>query len=255
MQTPREAAVEIVARMKSLTVPYTFVPAREAEFGHLDLGGYRTFKESLERRGYRFLGDFEILEITNARGSVMQRTMIRSMVSSDGATWAGYYQVKPRIGPLAAKLFTGLLGLRLIDAPRMFFGMLSTKYCVDFESEVAGIFYATSNAEGAASISRPGTIDAQFFPYNTPVEQVRVAHESRLASAIGRTGATPTRVSTMEELRAVQARVKRQKDAHRAASNWITQEELLSFADGNTSVADAVFEEVQKLLAEEPPRP
>lgn len=251
MPTVRAAAEEIIGNLKRVyTAPYTIVPAKEDAFSHLDLSVYRQFKETLEGDGYRFLSDYEILEVSNQPNSLLARTMIRCMLSADGGTCAGYYQIRPRIGRLVKQLLVGIVNLRFIAAPSFFLQNLGTKHCYDFESEIAGAYVMTTNAAAAAAMSQPASVDAKFFGYETPVIVLRGAHEARLAAAIQRTGASSTRMSTKEDVLAMQARLKRLKDAHRATSNWITQSELLALSGGNTAIADAVFEEVQKLLAE-----
>lgn len=251
VSTLRKAAEEIIGNLKrAYTAPYTIVPADEPAFSHLDLSAYRRFKETLESDGYRFLSDYEILEVNNSPNSLLARTMIRCMVSADGGTSAGYYQIQPRIGRLVTNLLVGIVNLRFIAAPSFFLHNVRTKHYYDFESEIAGAYVTTSNAAGAAAMSLPASVDAKFFGYETSLTALRAAHEARLAAAVGRTGASPTRMSSKEDVVAMQARLKRLKDAHRATSNWITHEELLALSGGNIALADAIFEEVQKLLAE-----
>jgi hypothetical protein len=71
---------------------------------------------------------------------------------------------------------------------------------------------------------------------------------TRLASAVERTSATPTRMTSFEDSLAMGERVRQQKRAHRAASGWITHGELIAFTKGNMFLADSIFEEVQAIL-------
>lgn len=249
MQIHREFAEQLVAKMKSLhTKPLTRAPAREAEFTHLDLGSYRHYQTALETLGYRFLDDIEILEVNNSPGSVMARTMIRSMISADGLISAGHYQVRPRIERLASNLVRGILNLRLLDAPASFLGNLQTRQIYDFESEIGSTYLITSNAEIAGKFSAPASIDASHLPSGTPVEAVRRAHVERLASTMTRTGGVPTHMATREDIVAMADRMRQQKAAHRAASGWITRDELLRFTNGNVALTDSVFDEVQAII-------
>jgi hypothetical protein len=251
VRTARDAAEEIVDALKrTYAVPFTMVPVKEQSFSHLNLSAYRRYQEALERAGYRFVSDIEILEINKSPTSLMAPTMIRCMLSPDGTTSAGYYQVRPRIGRLVKNLLVGIANLRIFAAPAFFLENLGTKHCYDFTSEIARTYVTTSNAAAAAAISLPNSVDAKFFEYKTPLTDVRTAHDERLAVAVRRVGASPTKMSTTEDILAMAARLKQAKDAHRFASNWITQQELVTLAGGNTELADAVFEEVQKLLAE-----
>jgi hypothetical protein len=249
VRTARDAAEEIITNLKrTYAAPFTIVPVEEKAFSHLDLSAYRRFKKELEDGGYRFLSDYEIVEINNSPTSIIAPTMIRSMLSADGQTCAGYYQVRPRIGRLVKNLLVGIANLRFIAAPRVFFQTLGTKHCYDFESEIAWTYVATTNAAASAAMSLPSAIDTKYFDYATPITVLRTAHEQRLASAVRRIRRSATTMSSKDDVLAMQARLKQVKDAHRLASNWITRNELLNFSDGNAEVADAVYEEVQKLL-------
>ena len=253
MRTARDAAAEIISSLKkTYAASFTIVRVDEKSFSHLDLSAYGRFQATLEAQRYRFLADIEIVEINNSPTSLMAPTMIRSMVSRDGETEAGYYQVRPRVGRLLKNLLVGIANFRFIAAPSFFLENLGTKHCYDFTSEIAGTYVTTSNAAAAAAISLPGSVDAKFFGYDTPLTDIRAAHESRLAAAVRRVGASPTRMSSYADARAIQARLKQVKDAHRLASNWITQNELLALSGGDTELAEAVFEEVQKLLGVPP---
>ena len=130
-------------------------------------------------------------------------------------------------------------------------------HCYDFTSEIGGTFVGTSNAADAAAITLPDSVDAKFFGYGTSLTDVRTAHEARLAAALRLAGTSvrPTKMSSHEDVRAMQARLKRVKDAHRAASGWITEKEILTMAGGNRLFARAIYEEVQKILAEKPLSP
>lgn len=248
MTDARRAAEEILAQLKhTYATSQTIVPANEAEFTHLDLSRYRAFRDTLEREGYHLLSDFEVLEITNAPGTIMARTMVRAMASADGGTCAAYYQVRPRMGRVVANLLVGLLNLRLIDAPRFFLHVRTTKHCYDFTSEVGGTFVTTSNAADAAMMTAPPTIDALYFPYDTALDTVRLAHVQRLAAAVARMGHAATRIGSNEDMLAMEERLRAQKNAHRAMSNWITQQELQALSGGDTLVAELVWEELQKL--------
>jgi hypothetical protein len=248
--TLRGTAERIVAKMKKrYGAPPVFARTSESEFAHLDLDAYRTFRETMERRGYRFLSDFKVLGVSDSPDSPMVPTMIRSMVSPDGATCAGRYQATPTISRRITALLAGLLSLRFIAEPRLFLQSLLTQNCVDFESELAGTYVATSNAEAAQVIGLPKSIDSKFFPYGTSVDEVRAAHEARLRAAIQRTGTTPTIMTTIEDVFAMQTRLANAKNAHRAAMNWVTQKEVRAVAGGDTALADAIFKEIQTILA------
>jgi hypothetical protein len=248
MQIHREYAEKLVAKMKALhSQPMRLVPVQESDFPDLDLASYRHFRTTLEAQGYRFAGDFESLAVTDAPGSVMARTMNRSMLSADGRIAAGHYQVRPKMERLAANLIRGLLNFRFLDAPASFLGNLSTKQMYDFSSEVGQNHVLTSNAELVAKFSAPASVDAEYLANFTRLEAVRSRHVARLAAAEQRAATPATILSDREDIVAMHERLREQKAAHRAACGWITHDELLRFTNGNVVLADSIFEEVQAI--------
>jgi hypothetical protein len=249
-----EAAMAIVATMKGVySAPHTVVPADEAQFKHLQLPGYRFFKSLMEAQGFKYVADLEILQVSQSPTSLIARTMIRSMLSQNGHVLAAYYQVRPRIWRRLKLLGRGLLNLRLFDAPQNFLKGMRTRHCVGFETEFDdGRFLITSNAESASKVSMPLSIQRVFFPYGTPPSVVYSAHAKRLADMVdGSQGPKPVVIESLTDLLQMQKRQNAQKIAHRAAVQWVTKSELEGMSNGNPDVADAVFEEVQKLLERE----
>jgi hypothetical protein len=253
MESPvREAAQRILASVKRMaTNAETYVPAREAEFTHLDLSSYREFQSRLEARGYRLVGDFELLEVTNDPDSLLQRTMIRTMLSADGTIVANHYRIQTRKGRLLRNAVAGVMNFRIIAAPRFLFDMWKARCAHGFESQVGETFLITYNGADMPQFSMPASVDRKPFPRSTPLDSVCDAHEQRLATARILGGVAPTVMTSYDDILAMGQRLKRRKDAHRAASKWITRSELLAHSNGDEALADLVFEEVQKILAEE----
>ncbi|MGA7937135.1 MAG: hypothetical protein WCA35_26525, partial [Kovacikia sp.] len=97
-ESAAKAARQIVESMKRLySEPYTTVTVSETDFSHLNLSLYRSFRLDMEARGFRFLADLEILEISSSPTSLIARTMTRSMLLESRHIVSDYYQVKPRI--------------------------------------------------------------------------------------------------------------------------------------------------------------
>jgi hypothetical protein len=247
MQIHRAVAERLVAKMKVLhSQPLRLVPVSEADFAHLDFGSYRYFRSTLEAHGYRFLGDFESLAVSESPDSPLGRTMMRSMLSADGCVAAVHYQVRPKMERLVKTLIKGVLNLRLLDAPAHFFKHLPTRQIYDFVSEVGGHYVLTSSAEAVGKFGAPASIDAKYLATGTPLEEVRAAHMGRLAVAQQR--ATATVMTSHDDAQAMHERMRLQKAAHRAASGWLTRDELLRFTKGNIALTDSIFEEVQAIL-------
>ena len=218
----RKTAERILASMKkAYGAPQILVATSESEFPHLDLDAYRSFRETMERKGYTFLSDVKIVGISDSPARWLAPWMIRMMVSADGAISAGYYQARPRLSMRLTNFLAGLLTLRFILAPRLFLQSLLTKNYCDFESELAGTYVTTTNYD-AGKLGLPSSVEAKYLPYETSLDELRVAHETRLAAAAQRTGAEPTRMPTLDDVLAMHARLQECKNAHRAAVNWIT---------------------------------
>lgn len=248
MSTPRELAERIVANMKAMhSAPDTIVPVEESDFSHLRLAAYREFRDALQSRGYRLIGDSEFVNVTRKPNSPLQRTMVRHLVSPDGTSSASMYQVRQHVKRLLGNLLTGIRNFRWIDAPSAFVRALGTRNVYDFTSELGDRFVVTSNGTAAGKFSRPAAVDIAFFPDGTALEVIRAAHEARLAAAVARTSSVPTTLGSREDIIAMLARLKAVKGAHRGASGWITQEELLKFAGGNAALADLIWKEVEAI--------
>lgn len=249
-----DAARSIIAMMRAqYSAPQTMVPADPTSFPHLDLPAYARFQAEMEKAGFRMVGDIEILELSNSPTTTVARTFIRNMLSADGRISCDYYQMKPRIGRQLAMLWRGLQNFRFYDAPRHFFTSMATRHCTGLESEFEdGRQLMTCNAQGAAQISGPPTIEATFFPYGAPVSVLLEHHGRRLAD-IAAGSASPTRplaMGSMEDILAMQKRQHMQKVTHRASVQLISQDELRRMG-GNQDVGDAIFTEVQRLLRAE----
>jgi hypothetical protein len=253
-QSTAEAAQSILAGMRrSYSAPYTMVSVDAAEFRHLTLDAYRVFQSALEAQGFMHVADLEILEESHSPTTLMARTMIRSMRSANGHVTADYYQVKPRICRRLKILGRGLLNLRLLAAPRNFMKGMKTQHCIGFETEFTdGNFLITSNAEGASLLSGPPTIECIYFPYGTPGKVLLDAHMNRLEEIVSaKKGRMPAPVRSLPDLLQMQKRQRAQKVAYRASVQWVTKAELQNMSSGNLELANEVFSEVQKLLAQD----
>jgi hypothetical protein len=252
-QSTAEAAKSIVAIMKESCAPQTIVPVDEAQFQHLNLDEYQAFRTMLEAQGFSHLADVEILEISQSPTSVIAPTMIRVMVSKEGHITATYYQVRPNVVRCLKLLLRGLMNMRFIDAPRCFMNAMKTRHCSGFETEFDdGRFLVTSNAQSAGILSGPPTIESSFFPFGTPISFLLQTHQNRLNEILSnKDEPKPIVIHTLSEMLEMQKRQNDQKIAHRAASQWVTKGELQNMSSGNPELADAVFEEVQELLAQE----
>lgn len=248
MTKMREAAEKIVAQMKGMGEPRTVRAVSELAFPHLSLDPYRRFRDNLESHGCRYLGDYEIINDTLEPVTLMAKTMVRCMISRDSETCAAYYQVRPHVQRRLANLFVGIFEqLNIVSSTATFLRSLQTGHIYDFASELADTFVVTSNAAVTAAFNSPPLVDRELVPEGASLDRVRIAHTARLASARARLGAEPTKMSNLDEVLAMEDRLRVRKHAHRAASGWITLDELVRFAHGNTTLAQQIFTEVQAI--------
>jgi hypothetical protein len=249
----RDVAEKIVASMRhNFGAPHTMVKADPSEFGHLDLEAYARFEAEMRERKYDLVADLEILEVSTSPTAVIARTMIRTMLSSDGRVLAQYYQVRPRMGRRIKMLLRGLLNLRLIAAPMSFAQGMIVRHCVSFETEFDdGRHLMTSNAQAAAMLSGPKSIVRHFFPYGTPTAVLIEHHLARVQEITGGDPGKAVAMRTFDDVLEMQKRQNLMKVAHRRSIEWLTQSEMLAMSGSSPETGEAVFAEVQRLLAEE----
>ena len=124
---------------------------------------------------------------------------------------------------------------------------------IDLESELSdGTYVTTSNAEDAGTLSSPPTVQQLCLPYATHVKLILDKHVSRLAAAVEYNPKVERRlVTSYAGMLEMGEMLKTQKNAHRAAINWISKSEMIANSGGDTKWAETVFAEVQALLREQ----
>jgi hypothetical protein len=249
---PHDAARQILNTMRGhYQAPVEVVSASEVDFAHLDLSAYASFRSWFESQSFRHMADLELPALSRNPNTFFAATMIRTYLAADGTIGADYYQMKPRIYRVVRQLIIGLLNLRWVDAPTWAIKTLRTRHCVDFETELDdGTFIVTSNAETAALLSSPPSVDSVFFQFNTAPLKLLEAHKQRVHSKLA--NLPGHRVIVVKDLAGLQQqnrRLREQKRAYRAALDWISRAELASMAN-NRELADAVYAELRKLLSE-----
>ncbi len=231
--------------------PLSLVETDLNDFKHLELNHYEAFSKHLKKLGFRPLIDVEILTVSKAPNSLLLPTVIRSMVSSNGRYVCTYYQAKTRRSRLVVDLLKGVMNLRWLAAPKNFVGNLSTKHCISFETEYQdGQQIITSNAEAASMISSPRQLQQYYLPYQTKAKTLFEEHRQHLAES-GRNKQEILLVAGKDQFLAMQNRQQELKNAHRKALNWVTREELLVMANGNATISDAIYQEIQNILRQE----
>ena len=248
----REAALRILETLQAVyATPLEYVPARAPDFPHLDLPAYAASRAWMQEHGFRHLVDLEMPALSNNPRTLMARSFTRAYAAVDGTAVAEYYQFMVRRDRLFQQWATGMRNLRWIAATRFALGALSTRHCTGFETEFDdGGFVATSNAESAAKLTAPPSMDILHLPIGADPGDVLAAHKARVASRLARLPqARLLHVTDVRQMLAQQRRMAEQKSAWRAAQDWVTKDELHSMGS-NPAVADEVFAELRKLRAE-----
>jgi hypothetical protein len=249
----RKTAQDLLARMRNQYAgPHTVAPAQEADFRHLDLNAYAGFQSDMDKLGFKPLGDVELLDISQASRTHAARTMIRGMLSGDGHVAAAYFQYKSLLSHQLRLLLTGLWHCRLITAPAAFIQGMKTRHSIELSTEFSdGRFLYTMNSDQSSVISVPPSIERWFFA-GCPVATLLAHHLARVQEILSEDAdVRPVAMTSVDDVLQMQARQKALKDSHRVAVQWITREELLDMAKGNQALADALYLEVQKVLANE----
>ena len=246
-----QAAGKILSDIQaSYRNPANLSPVQAAQFRHLDLHRYENCGLAMEKRGYRWLGDFEHLAVNRSKTSLLAPTMLRAWASADGQVAVFYTQVRPHLPRRIQALLVGLSNLRWIAAPRDFQANLKMRQCVDVETEFDdGSFLVTSNASVAAVITMPASIQTDFHPGGTSLPDLLSRHQGQLARILHEGRRRPVPVRTAGDLLNMQKRLAAQKLAHRESVHWVTKEELRTMAGGNRQLADAIHAEVRRQLA------
>ena len=164
--------------------PHTFLPADERDFPHLNLAQYQKVRAELATKGFRHVADIEIMEATMAPHSTLARTFISCHLSDNGIC-ASHDQAKPKRLHLLRFLIGGIYRLRWISAPRTFLKYIHSRHCLALETEFNDNSYVvTGNAEVAAMISQPPTVDVEYHPFGTPMQHLLERHTARIESLL-----------------------------------------------------------------------
>jgi hypothetical protein len=249
MMTPRELAEEMVARFRREEAPHIVAPAHLEDCKHLDHAAYERFRDQLERRGYVLLGDYQFLDIDSEHDALLFPTVCRYMLSADRGTCAAYYQLRRKTKRLIRQCVASVFaGEGIWQAVTRLLRSIQAQHFYDLESELGAQFIGTSNAAEAGVFSAPPTSDIEYLPEGTALESVRIAHERRLASAVQRSEAALTRMTSVADVWAIEDRLKRVKHAWREAAGVFTMDELTRLTRGNVALARKLYEEIQAIL-------
>ena len=215
------AAEDILNQQKALySGLHEFRAADPRDYSGADLGFYERAQKTLERNGFRFLGDVE--DVTATREFPQMRSFLRVMSGDEGAVMAAIYHVKLR----------GLFRLM------QFFGAVPKQLkMVDLETELSdGTFIVTCNSKGADTTGAvPKIARFQYSIETTPEELLRLHREQIQQAQIREPRLVPVPARTLNEVLAAQNRLQEIKNAHKQKMGYMDQRELQNISGGEWS--------------------
>jgi hypothetical protein len=227
-----QAAADILAMTDALYVPkHEYAPADLKEFKQLSWRFYEQARSLLEREGFRSMGDYEDLTVSNAPDGV--RTVIRTLLNSDGTIQSSVFHFRP-------KLFMRLL-MRLAGG--------GSGKIVDFETEFSnGHFVNTTNAMSAAAMGQPPEIRTEYMKAGTSALDLLSRHKERI-HAYQKENPTvrPKIMQSARDILESQHRQEAIKSTFRKSIGGVSQEELRNLSRGKTEMADEIYDEIKKI--------
>lgn len=204
-----------------------------SEFQHLDLDFYQAAEATLVALGFTKLTDYEIVNLGPHARASCERTLIRGMVSKDGAIMATFFDLR-KAGQ--AKLFS-----------KMKLGCI-----VEFQTELRNGHWTTTNtAPILRHLKRAPENRLHSYPAETPIEKLLEHHRAHVQAQQATTGAKPRRIATAQAFFASRRRGGRVTLAFRRKIGWITKGEFYALNPDTPEANDRVWREILKLRREE----
>lgn len=214
-------------------VPHDFREVDATRYPHLSLTFYAQCESTLKAMGFRKIMDIE--DVTVRSCTPDPRCFLRLMSNPESRISAAIYHAKPK--------FPWLLVMFLMGTPSKVY---------EFQSQFSDdAFIETSRSSPIISNSYPEKIRKQFFPQKS-IEELYRAHQKasdEYLSLHPDVSLVPTDSfsSFLEHNRKTYEMTK----AHLEGIGWVTKEYLCKQTHGNTRLADAVYAEIQNILAAE----
>lgn len=229
----RSTAKKVIATAKAAWgTPHEYRQVNYLEFTQCDLGWYDDRQRELEALGFLPVADFEDVTISRSlRDS--QPTFMRVMRSPSGDVCACIFQVTSSVvTPESA------------GAPQ-----IRETFCVEFESEFSdGTFFLTTPTRDVDLTDEVPGIRRVRPAFEEMVEERLRRHREELAMyQENHPSVQPVLVLGWEDLVAQMHRCQGLKIKHRAATGWISEEELNRFGAGQSpELLKAVWAEIRR---------
>ncbi|HET7462910.1 MAG TPA: DUF4272 domain-containing protein [Longimicrobium sp.] len=211
-------------------------PAAAHSHPHVDWTAYERMRQVLANLGFRLLGDFE--PVGQSDGSMTHPNVVRIFVSHDGVITAAFYRLALRW------TFSGVLA-RIAGGGR---GML------DLDTAFTdGTVLETSTAPLVGRWQSPPFLLKEYQPQMHP-GALLARHVERIAEQMQwNPAAQPYRLSTIEQVVAMNQDTTRRKRQFRQSIGWITRDELASYGKLQPAQLDQLHAEIRRLVAMESP--
>lgn len=205
-------------------------PVSAAAFPWIPKEFYNQTQLDFERRGFRFVADIEDANLS--KQYPLMRTFIRSMLSPDGVTAAGIYEVKMR-GWMRALQWFGVLDRKLRG--------------IDLETGFEdGSFLCTCVLKESNLLRDTPGIVRRVLPPGTPIDEALRVHQAAIQDHAQES--RPLVLSTLDDMCALQIRQRMLKNDHRQLTGYLTRVELMRTAGSKyAGTAAEVMDEIEKI--------
>ena len=229
------------------------LPIELDKFRHLNLDGYRRFRASIEKRQFRWLGDLEFSQLSQAPDSLVAPTAISCFVCPEAVMVCFMYQTGPNKANVIRQWFKGVKSLRWIAATKMALRAWTVRDHYEFSTEFDdGVWIITSLDSPARLIDRPPKFEQEFLPPDTSPTNLLRHHRERVRSRIRDGSAQPVRAWSVGDVIESAKRSHDQKWKYRLQQGFYSKSELLALTDGQIDQAQAIYAEIRTIMLEDP---
>lgn len=189
---------------------------------------------TLSEKGFVSHGDFDPRHLQHMLGSP---TMMRIFSSRDGRACAAAYHFKP--------LWPGFIPWLLMVVTRQW----KKPRVVDIETELSdGSFLVTHNAGNLSPLAYGDKVQVEALPLKSGIQKVIARHWQRLEEHLENNPQLSIReVHNMEEINALQNRLRETKNAYRRSINYVTETELRGMlGKAYDQFSDKIYERLQR---------
>jgi hypothetical protein len=215
------------------TPAHTYEKVSARDFKHLDLKHYESFRKNLVAFGFTHLGD---IEITSMSSPMIQRTMVRMMLSPERMVQAATFHCKSWFWLRVLTFFTPARAMTNCKS-------------IDFETEFQdGSFVITTSSPAAANFDHPSVLNSQALP-GCELKELGRRHYERVQEHARQNHCEPIVLSDLESAMASQARLHAIKSNGRPESG-MTRSEFRRASRSDGAEVDQLYDAWQMKRAQ-----